>query len=82
MSEDVCSQSEDIIKIQELCKAHFGEVKFVGIKFHTKIGWIAKVQFYDEDDFGNLTAEGNNASDALENLKKRVKKIIKRYETI
>jgi len=82
MEQDTSGLTEDIIKIQELCKSHFGEVKFVGIKFHTKIGWVAKVQFYDEDDFGNLTAEGDNASDALINLKKRVKKIIKRYETV
>ncbi len=62
-----------------MAKGHFGEVRFVGIKFHEKIGWVAKIQF---DEFESLVAEGGDAVSALKNLRKRVKKIIERYNTV
>ncbi|NEW59841.1 hypothetical protein GSY74_00975 [Sulfurovum sp. bin170] len=65
-----------IDRIYKMAKEHFGEVKFVGIKRHKKIGWIAKAQF---DEFDSLVAEGENAEDALRNLRKRLRKIIERY---
>jgi len=71
---------ERISQISELAKEHFGDCRFVGIKLHDKMGWIAKVQF--NGDFENLVAEGKNAEDALKNLKNRVKKIIKRYNGV
>jgi len=72
--------SEDRIKaIYKMAKGHFGEVRFVGIKFHDKIGWVAKIQF---DEFESLIADGNDANEALKNLKKRVRKIIHRYNVV
>jgi len=65
-----------IDRIYRMAKEHFGEVRFVGIKLHKKIGWVAKAQF---DEFESLVAEGENAEDALRNLRKRLKKIIERY---
>lgn len=65
--------------IYEMAKEHFGEVRFVGVKRHTKIGWVAKIQF---DEFESLVSEGENAEDALKNLKKRLKKIIDRYNIV
>jgi len=62
-----------------MAKGHYGEVRFVGIKRHTKIGWVAKVQF---DEFDSLMAEGKDAVDALKNLRKRIKKIIDRYNMV
>jgi hypothetical protein len=76
------SVSERILRIHRMCEEHFGPVRFVGVKFHSKIGWVAKVQFEETDDFANLTADGEDAIDALRNLKNRVKKIIKRYYTV
>ncbi len=73
------STQERIERIHKMAKGHFGEVRFVGIKFHDKIGWIAKIQF---DEFDSLVAEGENADDALKNLRKRVKKIIERYNMV
>ena len=70
---------ERIDTIYEMAKEHFGEVRFVGIKRHTKIGWIAKIQF---DEFESLISEGENAESALKNLKKRLKKIIDRYNIV
>ena len=70
---------ERIERIYKMAKEHFGEVKFVGIKFHTKIGWVAKVQF---DAFESLIAEGNDPEDALRKLRKRLKKIIDRYNMV
>ena len=69
-----------IREIYRLCKGHFGDVRFVGIKYHNKIGWIAKAQL--GDDFENLTADGKSSTDALRNLRARVKKIIKRYNGV
>ena len=68
-----------IKEIYRLCKGHFGDVRFVGIKRHTKIGWVAKIQF---DSFDSLVAEGKDAIDALKNLRKRLKKIINRYHMV
>jgi len=73
---------EDRIKeIYKLCKGHFGDVRFVGIKYHSKIGWVAKAQF-SSDEVGNLTADGKTSTDALRNLRNRIKKIIKRYNGV
>jgi len=72
---------EDRIKeIYKMAKSHFGDVRFVGVKYHKKIGWIAKVQF--DGEFENLTADGTNVVDALKKLKKRVAKIIDRYNKV
>lgn len=82
MSNAKKTNSERIMRIYQLSEEHFGAVRFVGVKFHSKIGWVAKVQFEDNVDFGNLTADGEDATDALRKLKNRVKKIIKRYNVV
>ncbi len=74
------SDTDRIKEIYKMCKSHFGDVRFVGIKYHKKIGWIAKAQF--DDGFENLTADGANSTDALRKLRNRVKKIIKRYNAV
>ncbi len=74
------TNTQRIKRIYNLCEDHFGDVRFVGIKFHKKIGWIAKVQF--DGDFESLTADGETSVEALRNLKNRVKKIIKRYNAV
>jgi len=70
---------ERIDYIYEMAKEHFGEVRFAGIKKHTKIGWVAKIQF---DEFQSLVSEGKDAEEALKNLRKRLKKIIDRYNMV
>ena len=79
MSKENKSIEERIERIHKMAKEHYGEVRFVGIKLHTKIGWVAKVQF---DEFDSLIAEGENAETALKNLRKRLKKIIDRYNMV
>jgi hypothetical protein len=79
LSKDVKTLDERIERIYKLANEHFGEVRFVGIKKHTKIGWIAKIQF---DEFESLISDGETAEDALRNLRKRVKKIIDRYQMV
>ena len=77
------SQKTDADRIKEiykLAKAHFGDVQFVGVKYHNKIGWIAKAQL--GDSFENLTADGETSTEALKKLRNRVKKIIKRYNAV
>ena len=70
---------ERIDKIYKMAQEHFGEVRFVGIKRHAKIGWVAKIQF---DEFESLVAEGVDAIDALKTLRKRMSKIIARYNMV
>ncbi len=70
---------ERIDRIYKMAQGHFGEVRFVGIKKHTKIGWVAKIQF---DEFESLVAEGKDGTDALKKLRKRLKKIIDRYNMV
>ncbi len=79
MSKENKTVEQRIERIYKLAKGHFGEVRFVGIKKHTKIGWIAKIQF---DEFESLISDGETAEDALRNLRKRVKKIIDRYNMV
>lgn len=79
MSKEIKTIDQRIERIYKLAKEHFGEVRFVGIKKHTKIGWIAKIQF---DEFESLISDGDTAEDALRNLRKRVKKIIDRYNMV
>ena len=77
------SQKTDADRIKEiykLTKGHFGDVQFVGVKYHNKIGWIAKAQL--GDSFENLTADGATSTEALKKLRNRVKKIIKRYNAV
>jgi len=73
------SLEERIERIYDMAKEHFGEVRFVGIKRHTKIGWVAKIQF---DELESLVAEGEDAMDALKKLRKRLRKIIDRYNMV
>jgi len=80
MVESKKTNTDRIKRIYDLCKVHFGDIRFVGIKYHRKIGWIAKAQF--DDGFENLTADGETSIAALRNLKNRVKKIIKRYNAV
>ena len=72
--------SDRIKEIYKLCKSHFGDVRFVGVKYLNKIGWIAKAQLGDQ--FENLTADGKTSTDALRKLRNRVKKIIRRYNEV
>ncbi len=77
--KEIKSIDQRIDRIYKTAKEHFGEVRFVGIKRHTKIGWVAKIQF---DDFESLMAEGVSATDALRELRKRLKKIVDRYNMV
>ena len=70
---------ERIERIYKMAKEHFGEVRFTRIKKHTKIGWVAKVQF---DEFDSLIAEDETTEEALKNLRKRLKRIIDRYNMV
>lgn len=79
MNQEIKTLDERIDRIYKMAKEHYGEVRFVGIKRHTKIGWVAKIQF---DEFESLIAEGENAIDALKNLRKRLKRIIDRYNMV
>jgi len=79
MAENIKTLEDRIDGIYEIAKEHFGEVRFVGIKRHTRIGWVAKIQF---DEFESLVSEGKDAEDALKKLRKRLKKIIDRYNMV
>jgi len=74
------TDSDRIKEVYKLCKGHFGDVQFVGLKFHNRIGWMAKAQL--GDDFENLTADGESSTAAIKKLRDRVKKIIKRYNGV
>lgn len=74
------TNTQRVEELYKMCEEHFGDVRFVGLKYHTKVGWVAKVNF--EAEFENLTAYGDDATDALKQLKQRVKKIIKRYNRV
>ncbi len=74
------TDADRIKETYKLCKGHFGDVQFVGLKYHNKIGWMAKAQL--GEDFENLTADGKTSTEAIKKLRERVKKIIKRYNGV
>ena len=76
---EVKTVEQRIERLHRETKEHFGEVRFVGVKLHDKIGWVAKIQF---DEFESLVAEGEDAISAVKNLRKRVKKIVNRYNMV
>jgi uncharacterized protein (DUF934 family) len=78
-TKEVKTIDQRIERLRREAKAHFGEVRFVGIKLHDKVGWVAKIQF---DEFESLAAEGETAVDAIKSLRKRVRKIIDRYNIV
>ena len=76
---DARTAQEKLLAGKKMAEEHFGSVRFVGIKRHAKIGWVAKIQF---DEFESLVAEGDDAIDALKTLRKRMQKIIDRYNMV
>jgi len=78
-TKEIKTLDQRIDRIYKMAKGHFGEVRFVGIKRHTKVGWVAKIEF---EEFDSLIAEGIDAIDALRKLRKRLRKIIERYNMV
>jgi len=78
-TKEIKTLDQRIDRIYKMAKGHFGEVRFVGIKRHTKVGWVAKIEF---EEFDSLIAEGIDAIDALRKLRKRLRKIIDRYNMV
>ncbi len=79
INKEIKTLDQRIDRIYKMAKGHFGEVRFVGIKRHTKVGWVAKIEF---EEFDSLIAEGIDAIDALRKLRKRLRKIIERYNMV
>jgi len=71
-----------ILRVIELSENHFGvgEVKFVGIKYDpiTKV-WVAKLRL---NSYASIYESGDTSDEAIKSLKRRVKKIIKRYNGV
>jgi hypothetical protein len=51
-------------ELYKICEEHFGDVRFVGLKYHTKVGWVAKVNFEAEFDTGCMARPSNNDANA------------------
>ncbi len=71
--------SQRILEIYELANQHFGDAKFVGIKYDEFDGWVAKIKFHKGSPNGSLSARDAEARVALEKLKNRMLKVIERY---
>lgn len=71
--------SERIIDIYDLANEHFGDAKFVGIKYDEYDGWVAKIRFHKGSPNGSLSARDTESRQALEKLKKRMLNVIERY---
>lgn len=78
------TNTERIKRIFQIAEEHFGKeaVRFVGLKFEPKYGFIAKVKFNDNENQLNIFEYSDDATEALKKLKKRIKKIIKRYNYV
>ena len=82
----VKTNTERIKRIFDITEDHFGKgtVKFVGLKFEPKYGFVAKVQFYKSNNnvFKNIFENSEDSTKALKKLKNRIKKIINRYNYV
>ncbi len=74
--------SERIRMIHELANKHFGDVKFVGLKYDKYDGWVAKISFHKSSVYNSITSRDEEPRVALKKLEKRMEKIIKRYNNI
>lgn len=83
MTKKQKTNTERIKRIYDLAESHWGNVKFVGLKFDKYDGWIAKVSFEKVPGaMVNLKAHSEHPDEALKKLKKQVKLSIHRYQTV
>jgi hypothetical protein len=75
------TNSQRIEDVFNLAGDHFGDVKFVGLKYDAKDGWLAKIRFKN-DYMPSIMCSGDSADDAIKELKRKVKKAIARYNNI
>lgn len=71
--------SQRILEIYKLANEHFGDAKFVGLKYDEFDGWVAKIRFHKDSQVGSISARDEMPRVALKKLKKRMEKIIDRY---
>ncbi len=74
--------SERIQEIYKLANEHFGDAKFVGLKYDEYDGWVAKISFHKNAMHDNITARDEEPRVALKKLKKRMELIIERYNIV
>lgn len=76
------SNTKRIKRIYDLAQEHWGDVKFVGLKYDKHDGWTAKVSFEKGAKPEYFKAHAEDPTDALKKLKNNVKRSIKRYMTV
>lgn len=76
--------NEDRLKrIMSLCNEHFGDCKSVGVKLLANGKVLATVKFHENSLIdGGITEVGDDVTVVIKKLKKRVKKIISRYNNV
>lgn len=83
MSKKQKTNTERIKRIYDLAESHWGNVKFVGLKYDKHDGWTAKVSFEKlGGTIDHLRAHAEMPDEALKKLKKQIKIIIHRYQTV
>jgi len=76
------TNEDRMVKIVKIAEEHYGkgEVIFVGVKFDNESGlWIAKMKLASHN---NMYESADTSTKALKHLKRRVFKIIERYNNI
>jgi len=77
------TNTDRIKKIYKLAEEHFGDVKFVGIKYDKEDGWVAKIDLPKPINVDSIKVHHETSStEALKKLKLRMKKIIRRYNGV
>ncbi|MEA2018729.1 MAG: hypothetical protein U9N59_09790 [Campylobacterota bacterium] len=71
--------SQRIKEVHSLASKHFGDVKFVGLKYDEYDGWVAKISFHKSSVYSSITSRDEEPRVALKKLKSRMEKIIDRY---
>ena len=77
----VKTNSIRIKDVFDLASDHFGDVKFVGLKYDMRDGWLSKIRFKN-DYRPSIMCSGESADDAIKELKRKIKKVIARYNDV
>jgi len=75
------TNADRMIRIRDLCESNLGDVRGVYLKLRGNV-WCATLKMTEGGFFEEISVSDLEATEAVKGLKNRLKKIIKRYNTI
>ena len=76
------TNSDRMKTIQRICFQDIGACKAVCVKLIGLDRWSCKVKFGEEVNIHDVEEFGYSSTEAIKKMKKRIKKIVKRYNMV